>query len=155
MIYEEITSGSRTRRTLTGTARMLFELKVDGPLMIGLSLVALYGLIVLYSASGQSIGTVGRAGARLFMGTIAMLVLARVNPNFLRRASPWLFMLGIVLLLIVDGIGYIRRGCSDGMRRGVLRARLQRFDDRAVELVALGMGDDTVHHRHRLDRPVA
>jgi rod shape determining protein RodA len=121
MIYEEITQGSRTRRTLTGTARMLFELRVDGPLVVGLSLVALYGLIVLYSASGQSIGTVGRAAARLFMGTIAMLVLARVNPNFLRRASPWLFMFGIVLLLIVDGIGYIGKGAQRWLDLGIVR----------------------------------
>ena len=64
MIYEEVTSGSRTRRTLTGTARMLFALKLDGPLLIGLALVALYGLVVLYSASGQSLGTRRAAPAR-------------------------------------------------------------------------------------------
>jgi rod shape determining protein RodA len=121
MIYEEVTQGSRTRRTLTGTARMLFELKVDGPLLIGLALVALYGLVVLYSASGQSIGTVGRAGARLVMGTVAMLILARVNPNFLRRASPWLFAFGIVLLLIVDGIGYIGKGAQRWLDLGIVR----------------------------------
>ena len=85
MIYEEVTSESRTRRTLTGTARMLSALKLDGPLLIGLSLVAVYGLFVLYSASGQSLPSVARAGMRLGMGVVAMLVLAQVNPNFLRR----------------------------------------------------------------------
>ncbi len=40
MIYEEVTTGSRTRRTLTGAARVLFALKLDGPLIIGLALVA-------------------------------------------------------------------------------------------------------------------
>ena len=121
MIYEEVTQGSRTRRTLTGTARMLLALKLDGPLLIGLALVALYGLIVLYSASGQSLATVGRAGARLVMGTVAMLVLAQVNPNFLRRTSPWLFALGIVLLLIVDVIGYIGKGAQRWLDLGFVR----------------------------------
>jgi len=37
MIYEEVTSGSRTRRTLTGAARVLFALKIDGPLVVGLA----------------------------------------------------------------------------------------------------------------------
>ncbi len=101
MIYEEVTSGSRTRRTLTGAARVLFALKLDGPLIIGLSLIAVYGLIVLYSASGQSAITVYRTIGRLVLGTIAMLVLAQVNPNVLRRASPWLYAIGIFLLLIV------------------------------------------------------
>ncbi|MGH8309188.1 MAG: hypothetical protein ACRETX_05280, partial [Steroidobacteraceae bacterium] len=64
MIYEEIVGGSRARRTLTGTARMLAALKLDGPLLVGLALVALYGLIVLYSASGQSMAMVARAAVR-------------------------------------------------------------------------------------------
>jgi rod shape determining protein RodA len=121
MIYEEVTSGSRTRRTLTGTARMLFALKLDGPLIIGLGLVALYGLIVLYSASGQSMSTVARAGARMLMGGAAMLVLAQVNPNFLRRTSPWLFGLGIVLLTIVDLMGYIGKGAQRWLDLGIVR----------------------------------
>ena len=121
MIYEEVTSGSRTRRTLTGTARMLSALKLDGPLLIGLALVAAYGLIVLYSASGQSLPTVVRAGIRLCMGTAAMLVLAQVNPNFLRRTSPWLFAIGIVLLLVVDGIGYIGKGAQRWLDLGIVR----------------------------------
>ena len=40
-----------------------------------------YGLIVLYSASGQDMGTCARAGMRLGMGIVAMLVLAQVNPE--------------------------------------------------------------------------
>ena len=121
MIYEEVTSGSRTRRTLTGTARMLSALRIDGPLVIGLALVSLYGLIVLYSASGQSVATVGRAVARLVMGTVAMLVLARVNPNFLRRTSPWLFAVGVFLLLVVDVTGYIGKGAQRWLDLGVVR----------------------------------
>ena len=41
------------RRTVSGAARVLLALKLDGPLLIGLGLVAAYGLVVLYSASGQ------------------------------------------------------------------------------------------------------
>jgi rod shape determining protein RodA len=121
MIYEEVTSGSRTRRTLTGTTRIIFALKLDGPLLIGLALVAAYGLVVLYSASGQSLPTVIRAGIRLCMGTAAMLVLAQVNPNFLRRTSPWLFAVGIVLLVVVDGIGYIGKGAQRWLDLGIVR----------------------------------
>ena len=121
MMYEEVTSGSRTRRTLTGTARMISALRIDGPLVIGLALVSLYGLVVLYSASGQSVATVGRAVARLVMGTVAMLVLARVNPNFLRRTSPWLFAVGVFLLLVVDVTGYIGKGAQRWLDLGVVR----------------------------------
>ncbi|MEJ1966018.1 MAG: rod shape-determining protein RodA [Gammaproteobacteria bacterium] len=121
MIYEEVPTGSRTQRTFDGTARIVSQLRVDGPLLVGLGLIAAYGLVVLYSASGQSLGTVGRAGARLVMGTIAMLALARVSPNFLRRSAPWVFAFGIVLLLVVDFIGYIGKGAQRWLDLGFVR----------------------------------
>jgi rod shape determining protein RodA len=121
MMYEEVTSGSRTRRTLTGTAHMLSALQLDGPLLIGLALIAAFGLVVLYSASGMSLPTVIRASAHLGMGAVAMLVLAQVNPNFLRRSSPWLFLLGVVLLIVVDGIGYIGKGAQRWLDLGLVR----------------------------------
>jgi rod shape determining protein RodA len=121
MIYEEVTSGSRTRRTLTGAARVLLELRIDGPLVIGLSLIAAFGLVVLYSASGQSMPTVLRTVARLLLGAVAMLLLARVNPNFLRRASPWLYLAGCGLLLVVAAMGRSRMGAQRWLDLGVFR----------------------------------
>ncbi|HEY6483263.1 MAG TPA: rod shape-determining protein RodA [Steroidobacteraceae bacterium] len=121
MIYEEVTQGSRTRRTLTGAARVLFALKLDGPLIGGLALIAVFGLIVLYSASGQNVGTIIRTIGRLALGTVAMLVLAQVNPNFLRRTSPWLFAVGIFLLLIVYAMGHIGKGAQRWLDLGIIR----------------------------------
>jgi rod shape determining protein RodA len=121
MIYEEVTTGSRTRRTLTGAARVLFALKLDGPLIIGLGLVAAYGLIILYSASGQSLPTIYRTLGRLALGTAAMLVLAQVNPNFLRRTSPWLYAIGVFLLFIVYGVGHIGKGAQRWLDLGIIR----------------------------------
>jgi rod shape determining protein RodA len=121
MIYEEVTTGSRTRRTLSGAARVLFALKLDGPLIIGLALVAVYGLIILYSASGQSAPTIYRTLGRLALGTIAMLVLAQVNPNFLRRTSPWLYVIGVFLLFIVYGMGHIGKGAQRWLDLGIIR----------------------------------
>jgi rod shape determining protein RodA len=121
MIYEEVTSGSRTRRTLTGAARVLFALKIDGPLVVGLALIAAYGLVVLYSASGQSMPTVLRTIARIALGTAAMLLLAQVNPNFLRRLTPWLYAAGCFLLLIVAAIGHIGMGAQRWLDLGIFR----------------------------------
>jgi rod shape determining protein RodA len=121
MMYEELNAGSRTRRTLSGAARVLLELRIDGPLVIGLSLIAAYGLVVLYSASGQSTPTVVRTGARLLLGAIAMLLLARINPNFLRRSTPWLYAGGCLLLVIVAAVGHIGLGAQRWLDLGVFR----------------------------------
>lgn len=121
MIYEEVTSGSRTRRTLTTAARVLLALKIDGPLVIGLALISVYGLVILYSASGQSMNTLLRTVARLALGAVAMLLLARVNPNFLRRSAPWLYAGGCLLLLIVVAIGHIGMGAQRWLDLGLFR----------------------------------
>jgi len=121
MIYEELTDASRARRTLTGTARMLLALKLDGPLVVGLALIAAYGLVVLYSASGRSLGTVLHQVGHLAMGTAAMLALAQVNPNVLRRISPWLYVVGIAMLCVVGAIGYIGKGAQRWLDLGLFR----------------------------------
>ncbi|HEY8052110.1 MAG: rod shape-determining protein RodA [Steroidobacterales bacterium] len=121
MIYEEVTSGSRTRRTLTTAARVLLALKIDGPLVVGLALISVYGLVILYSASGQSMPTVLRTVARLLIGAVAMLLLARVSPNFLRRSAPWLYAGGCVLLLVVVAIGHIGMGAQRWLDLGLFR----------------------------------
>jgi rod shape determining protein RodA len=135
MIYEEITSESRARRTLTGTARMLFALKIDGPLVIGLALIAAFGLVVLYSASGQNLGTVMRTVVRIILGAIAMLVLARVNPNFLRRSAPWLFAIGMFLLVVVDAIGYIGKGAQRWLDLGIVKFQPSELMKLAVPMI--------------------
>ena len=120
-MYEDLASGSRARRTLTGAAHVLFALQLDGALVAGLGLIAAFGLVVLYSASGQSVATVVRTALRLLLGTVAMVLLARVNPNFLRRATPWLYVAGCVLLLIVAAIGHVGMGAQRWLNLGLFR----------------------------------
>jgi rod shape determining protein RodA len=55
------------------------------------------------------------------MGTAAMLALAQVNPNVLRRISPWLYVFGIALLFVVGAIGYIGKGAQRWLDLGLFR----------------------------------
>ena len=57
----------------------------------------------------------------LLLGTIAMLLLARVNPNFLRRSTPWMYALGCLLLLIVVAIGHVGMGAQRWLNLGLFR----------------------------------
>ncbi len=112
MIHEEVSTESRARRTLSGAARVLLALKLDGPLAIGLGIAAAYGLVVLYSASAESLPVLLRTGVRVVLGAVVMLALARVNPNVLRRISPWLYGLGVLLLLAVATVGHVHLGAK-------------------------------------------
>jgi rod shape determining protein RodA len=73
--------------------------QLDLPLLAGLALLIGCGLLVLYSASGADAGLVYRQGVRLAVGLVALLVLSQVPPHILRIWTPWLYMLGLVLLL--------------------------------------------------------
>src|SRR5258707_3673682 len=111
---------SAARRTLGATARLLSALKLDGPLLVGLGLLAVYGLLVQYSASGQSLETIARTLLRLGLGAMAMIGLAHSSPNFLRGLAPWLYAAGILLLLIVHAIGYVGKGAQRWLDLGVI-----------------------------------
>ncbi len=119
MIREEV--DGTARRTLTRTAQLLSALRLDGPLLVGLALIALYGQIVLYSSSGGDWDAVARGTTRLAIGAALMLVCAQLKPGFLRRISPWLYILGFVLLVIVDLVGYIGKGAQRWLDLGFVR----------------------------------
>jgi rod shape determining protein RodA len=120
MSFPQVESRS-ARRTLTIATRILLALKLDGPLLIGLALVACYGLIVLYSASGQNSDRILRSLLRLGLGTAAMVAVAQLRPNTLRNAAPWLYAVGVLLLLVVDASGYIGKGAQRWLDLGFIR----------------------------------
>ena len=112
---------STTRRTLGTAARILSALQLDGPLLVGLGLVCVYGLVVLYSASGQDNGTMIRAVVRLGIGAVAMVGLAQLKPQQLRAAAPWIYGIGIALLIVVDIMGHIGKGAQRWLDLGFVR----------------------------------
>ena len=119
MLREDV--DSTTQRALTRTAQLLGSLRLDGPLLTGLVAIALYGQFILYSTSGGDWESVFRGSTRLALGAALMLVLAQVRPGFLRRLTPWLYVTGLVLLIVVDAIGYVGKGAQRWLDLGLIR----------------------------------
>jgi rod shape determining protein RodA len=120
-MFEPIEVGSRSRRTFSAAGRILGALKLDGPLLVGIGLITLFGLVVLYSASGQDWNRVFNATIRAALGGAAMCALAQVKPAFLRRLAFPLWCLGVVLLIIVDVTGHIGKGAQRWLDLGFMR----------------------------------
>ncbi len=74
--------------------------QLDGPLLLGLLILIAFGLVVLYSASGGSTDMILRQGVRLGLGLLTMLILSQVPPRILQVWTPWLYLLGLVLLAL-------------------------------------------------------
>ncbi len=135
MMREEL-QPSTARRTLSATARLLAALQLDGPLLVGLGLICCYALIVQYSASGQSLDTVARTLVRIGLGALAMMALAHTSTNFLRRIAPWVFAAGVLLLVVVDAIGYVGKGAQRWLDLGLVRFQPSEIMKLAVPMLA-------------------
>ena len=135
-MFEPIEVGSRSRRTFSAAGRILGALKLDGPLLVGIGLVTLFGLVVLYSASGQDWNRVINASIRVALGAFAMCALAQVKPAFLRRLALPLWILGVVLLIVVDITGHIGKGAQRWLDLGFMRFQPSELMKLAVPMCA-------------------
>ncbi len=92
--------------------RRQWRLHADWPLLIALLLLAGLGLFVLYSASDQSLAVVRAQGLRILLAFVVMLLLAQIAPYAIQFWSPWLYGLGLLLLLAVLFMGEVGKGAQ-------------------------------------------
>ncbi|MBC7982346.1 MAG: rod shape-determining protein RodA [Candidatus Obscuribacterales bacterium] len=120
MIIDDL-DRSRTERTFTFTARLLSALHLDGLLLTGLCLTAFVGMAIVYSASGGSVPMLRSQGFKFVLAVIAMLALAQVPPRLIRMSAPWLYLLGLLLLLMVMLKGDVAMGARRWLDLGFIR----------------------------------
>jgi len=121
MIPSSAPSREITQSTPAKPQGALAGLHLDLPLISGLILLCSFGLIVLYSASDQSIAQVERQLIRLGLAFVVMVIMAQIPPQQLRRWSPWLFGVGILMLIAVLIFGHIGKGAQRWLDLGFFR----------------------------------
>jgi rod shape determining protein RodA len=95
------------------------RLHIDGPLLVGLMLICGFGLFVLYSAVGESNRLLMNQLVRLGVAFVAMLIVAQLPPDFLRRWTPWGYFAGLVLLVLVLTKGDVGQGAQRWLDIGI------------------------------------
>ena len=117
---------SDTQRLITGKsaplgdfARAMRRLHIDGPLLGGLLLISALGLIVLYSAVGESMRLWMNQLIRLGVALVAMFIVAQIPPGFLRRWTPWAYIGGLILLALVLLTGEVGQGARRWLDLGI------------------------------------
>ncbi len=119
-MYGEL-GASRTRRTVTATARLLRALHLDGMLLSALVAVSIFGMFVLYSAAGDNLSLFLSQLARLGIGFAVMIALAQVPDHFLRMAAPGAYVVGLLLLGVVAVAGDVGKGAQRWLDLGIIR----------------------------------
>ena len=104
---------------LSNFAGLIRRLHIDVPLLGGLILICGFGLFILYSAVGESNRLLMNQTVRLGAGFVAMLIVAQVPPDFLRRWTPWGYAAGLVLLVLVLTAGEVGQGARRWLDLGV------------------------------------
>ncbi len=89
-------------RPATGISQ---RLHVDFVMLALVFATAAFGILVLYSAVGQEQGPVVAQLSKMGVAVILMLVLAQISPVFYMRSAPWLYAVGLVLLVLVFFFG--------------------------------------------------
>ena len=88
------------------------RLHIDFPLLFGIIVLCAVGLLVLYSAGNQNIDLVIRQAIKLLIAIVGMLIIAQLPPAEIARWSPWLYLIGVVLLILVIFFGDVGKGAQ-------------------------------------------
>jgi len=114
---------------------LLAVFHIDLPLLAGLLLLSGFGLVVLYSASGENFAQVERQALRIALALGIMLAIAQLNPTTLRRWSPWLYVVGLAMLVAVLAFGHTGKGAQRWLDLGIVRFQPSEMVKLAVPLM--------------------
>ena len=104
---------------LSDFTRLMRRLHLDGPLLGGLLMISVFGLFVLYSAVGENDRLLVNQVIRLTVAFVAMIIVAQLPPEFLRRWTPWGYLAGLVLLVLVLTKGDVGQGARRWLDMGI------------------------------------
>jgi rod shape determining protein RodA len=112
---------SRAQRTFTLTGRLLDALHLDGPLLLSVLGVCAAGLIVLFSAAGEDVHIALGQAARVGLGLGVLTFVAQIPPRMMRIAAPFLYGIGVLLLIAVATVGDVAMGAQRWLDLGFVR----------------------------------
>ncbi len=135
MLYEE-GDNSTARRTLSASARLLRRLHLDGPLLALLGAVMVYSLFVGYSASGESVARWVDQLQRFGIAIAVLVFFAQLPPAWLRRIAPFIYFVGILMLIAVTTIGPVRMGAQRWIDIGPISFQPSELMKLAVPMMA-------------------
>ena len=94
---------------------------IDIPLLVLLLALTVYGLFVLYSGSGKDMGAVVRQGRYFLLGYFVMFAVAQVSLGRIMRWAPWLYLVGLAMLVAVMLFGVGAKGAQRWLSLGGFR----------------------------------
>lgn len=124
-----------TSPSITNPKTLISKLHIDIPLLLGIVAVMIFGLLVMYSASGQSMAMMERQAIRMLLALGVMIGLAQISPRSYEAFAPFLFVVGVALLLGVLFAGESSKGAQRWLNLGFIRFQPSELLKLAVPLM--------------------
>ncbi len=125
----------RDENRISAGRRLLYRFHIDLPLWIGLFLLAMIGMVVLYSAGDRSMELLNRQLLRLLLAFLVMFAVAQLNPTTLKHWAPWIFGAGLLMLVAVLLFGEVGKGAQRWLNLGLFRFQPSEMMKIAVPLM--------------------
>jgi rod shape determining protein RodA len=109
---------------------------IDLPLLGLVLALIIFGLLVLYSASNQNMGMIGRQVLRLVFAFGILTLFAFVPPHKYKAWTPWIYAIGLLLLVAVMIMGKIGKGAQRWLDLGFFRFQPSEIMKLAIPMMA-------------------
>ena len=116
---DKVTLGQVNSNKVQGT--FFSRHHIDLPLLFGLFAALCFSLFVLYSASGQELDMLLRQITRTGAAFLLMILVAQIPPRLYAKASIYLYIVGLILLILVELFGDISKGAQRWLNLGFIR----------------------------------
>ncbi|MHB1946781.1 MAG: rod shape-determining protein RodA [Gammaproteobacteria bacterium] len=120
---------------------------IDIPLLFALLLLIMLGLLILYSASGQSLPVIQQQVMRIGFALLVMFFFAQISPRTYQNWAPWLYLTGVILLVAVLVVGRIGNGAQRWLNLGFVRFQ-------PSEMMKLAIPMYLAYHFHKIHLPL-
>ncbi|MBA3537022.1 MAG: rod shape-determining protein RodA [Tatlockia sp.] len=112
------------------------SIHVDLPLLGLLLALVAFGMLVLYSASNQNLSMVLRQSMRLVFALAIMMIFAIIPPHKYKIWTPWIYGIGLALLIAVMLMGKIGKGAQRWLELGLFRFQPSEIMKLAIPMMA-------------------
>lgn len=123
------------------------SIHIDVMLMCFILLLCCAGLTILYSASSKTPSMIEFQMMRMLFAFVIMLLIAQVKPQTLQRAAPWLYAIGLMLLIVVLIVGHIGKGAQRWLNMGFMKFQ-------PAELMKLAIPLLLAWYYHKIHLPI-
>ncbi len=111
------------------------KLHIDIPLLLIVLALLAYSAFVMWSASGQDEAMMERKVVQIVAGLVVMPLMAQIPPRVYEHWAPYLYVVCVLLLILVDLHGDTSKGAQRWLDLGIIRFQPSEIAKIAVPLM--------------------